>query len=283
MIGIYKITNPKGKIYIGQSIDIKKRWLIYEKKYNKNQVKLYNSFLKYGIDNHIFEVVEECLIEELNDKEIYWGNFYNVLEDGLNLKIGNGKGILSDEIKQKIGKSNSKPKPEGFNVKMSEETKKKISNSHIGIPKGLKGRISPNKGKKWDDKDRKIYKPILQYDLDGNFIREWKCTLTAQKELNIKGICGNLNNRTQSAGGSIWKYKTEKYDLKINPKPQNIRKGKPDVNRRKEIEIFKNGLYITTVLGFEEASLITGIHSSNISNRIRNNKKYKEYEFKSKP
>jgi hypothetical protein len=61
MVGIYKITSPSGKIYIGQSVEIKRRFNSYKRMYVKNKgvVKLYRSFLKYGADNHIFEVVCE--------------------------------------------------------------------------------------------------------------------------------------------------------------------------------------------------------------------------------
>ena len=48
MIGIYKITSPSNKIYIGQSIDIEKRFYYYRKLYCLKQVKLYRSFIKIG-------------------------------------------------------------------------------------------------------------------------------------------------------------------------------------------------------------------------------------------
>ena len=85
MTGIYKITSPSKKIYIGQSVDIEKRFRSYKNlSHCKSQIKLYNSFLKYGVNNHIFEIVEECSIELLNDKERYYQDFYNVLNSGLN-------------------------------------------------------------------------------------------------------------------------------------------------------------------------------------------------------
>lgn len=49
MVGIYKITNPNGRIYIGQSTDIKFRWGIYRKLKCKDQPSLYNSLKKYGV------------------------------------------------------------------------------------------------------------------------------------------------------------------------------------------------------------------------------------------
>lgn len=51
-------------------------------------------------------------------------------------------------------------------------------------------------------------KPILQYDLDGNFIREWNCTMDAHRELHIgfTSISNCLKNRSKMAGGFVWKY-----------------------------------------------------------------------------
>lgn len=68
MIGIYKITNNiNGKVYIGQSIDINKRWKehkyrsqIPNKEYDKY---LYRAFRKYGLENFTFEILEECTYE----------------------------------------------------------------------------------------------------------------------------------------------------------------------------------------------------------------------------
>lgn len=77
MIGIYKITNPEGSIYIGQSKDIDRR--IYEHKSTAiypGKSLISESYKKYGADNHIFEVVEECEEHELNIKERYWQDRY---------------------------------------------------------------------------------------------------------------------------------------------------------------------------------------------------------------
>ena len=75
MIGIYKITNPKGKVYVGQSINIEKRWKTYKRAQPnelRDQRKLLHSLNKYGSENHIFEVLEECLESVINEKEIFW-------------------------------------------------------------------------------------------------------------------------------------------------------------------------------------------------------------------
>jgi hypothetical protein len=88
MIGIYKITNPKGRVYIGQAVNIYKRKQSYEKLKCKGQPRLYASLVKYGFSEHIFEVAEQCSIEELNKRERYWQDYYNVVsESGLNCKL----------------------------------------------------------------------------------------------------------------------------------------------------------------------------------------------------
>lgn len=131
MTGIYKITNPNGKIYIGQSIDLNKRLNDYKYLDCKNQIRLYNSLKKYGFQNHKFEIITLCYEEQLNEFERDFQEAYNVIgNNGLNCKlieINNKLGKLFDYIKNKISKSlkNSKRiyKP------LSEETKLKMKNS----------------------------------------------------------------------------------------------------------------------------------------------------------
>jgi len=108
MIGIYKIASPTNKVYVGQSVDIERRWLDYKSCYEK--FPLQNSITKHGFDNHDFKVLEECTIELLNEKERYWQDFYDVLgPNGLNCKLTQTtdlSGSHSEETKKKIGKAN---------------------------------------------------------------------------------------------------------------------------------------------------------------------------------
>jgi group I intron endonuclease len=80
MVGIYKIKNEiNNLIYIGQSNDIERRWKehIYELNNNKhNNFHLQNAWNKYGCDNFNFEKIEECNIQELNEKEMFWISYY---------------------------------------------------------------------------------------------------------------------------------------------------------------------------------------------------------------
>jgi group I intron endonuclease len=78
--GIYKIENKiNGKKYIGQSIDIHRRWVDHRRDIKARNYFLYQAFKKYGISNFSFEIIEECTEEELNEKEAYWIKFYVVM------------------------------------------------------------------------------------------------------------------------------------------------------------------------------------------------------------
>jgi len=145
MIGIYKITSPTGKVYIGQSIEIEKRWIKYKNmaKSTKKQPAIYNSLLKHGVENHIFEVIEECEIKDLNYKERYWQDFYEVTDKtkGLNCvltKTEDKSGKASEEtILKRSGKNNIMYGVKGednplYGIPRKEEVKKKISESQKG-------------------------------------------------------------------------------------------------------------------------------------------------------
>lgn len=107
--GIYKITNLlNGKVYIGQSKDIYVRYNQHHKYEYKNESRadfhLYQAFKKYGLDNFSIEVVELCPQNELNDKEIYWIEYYDSFKQGYNMTAGGSNlspSIHSAEVEQK--------------------------------------------------------------------------------------------------------------------------------------------------------------------------------------
>lgn len=92
--GIYKITNLiNQKSYIGQSINIEKRWVTHKYESINDKQKAYNysihqAFRKYGIDNFSFEILELLPKEKLNEKEIYWINFFDSYNNGYNETMG---------------------------------------------------------------------------------------------------------------------------------------------------------------------------------------------------
>ena len=88
MIGIYKITNLiNNKSYIGQSNNIQRRWHEHISENTNSLIHL--AILKYGIENFSFTIIEECLLEQLNEKEIYYIKEYNTLSpNGYNISTG---------------------------------------------------------------------------------------------------------------------------------------------------------------------------------------------------
>lgn len=89
--GIYKITNPKGKVYIGKANWIERRWHEHlNDKCASSGPKLTNSFKKYGKEAHIFEVVEE-VSDNLLERERYYQEKFDSVEKGLNHVYTNTK------------------------------------------------------------------------------------------------------------------------------------------------------------------------------------------------
>jgi predicted GIY-YIG superfamily endonuclease len=174
VIGIYKITSPSNKVYIGSSVNITRRINNYKHKGGKQQTKLYNSLNKYGFENHIIEILEECSKNELIIKEKYWVMFYDSIKEGLNLQIPGENKI--HQVKT---------------LYFNKEWCKRISESKKG--KSIKA----------------TKKSILQYDLEGNFIKEYESQREAERQtgINNSAINNTLKGISKNSGGFIWKYK----------------------------------------------------------------------------
>ena len=229
MTGIYKITSPSGRIYIGQSITIQKRFNSYKRsdKKNESQIKLFNSFKKYGVENHLFEIIEQCDFNLLNERERYWQDFYNVLDIGLNcnltktnqLKLKFSKETIEKISKSKIGnkywvnknhslESKNKMSLSKKNLILSDKTKQKISLSlknHI-VTDFTKNKISKNNGKYWLGKKRNINtknkmsesKSWNKIVLDVNTGVFYKSISDAEKTYNIKNLSRILNGKRKN-------------------------------------------------------------------------------------
>lgn len=196
--GIYKITNPKGEVYIGCSQNIHVRWMNYKNSSKTaKQPKLNQSFEIYGFENHTFEVIEDIEIL-LAQREKYWIEFYNSYSEGLNSNPGGGgveahnentRKLISEKGKLNVGKrKNSHWKGKT----RSEENKLKISQSKKGKP------IPSNN------------KPVLQYDKQGNFIQEHPSIEEAAR--SVGGNPTAINNALRkgenaTSVGYIWRYK----------------------------------------------------------------------------
>lgn len=109
--GIYKITSPSGRVYIGQSWDIKRRWYKYKSEVpDLGQPKLCASFNKYGAKSHIYEICHELPPDThqsvMDVYEILYISIYRDIKVRLlNVKEGGSGGRHSDETKAKISRS----------------------------------------------------------------------------------------------------------------------------------------------------------------------------------
>ena len=90
--GIYKITGPDERIYIGKSTDIKSRWQQHCKSaFHTGTISwasVHDAMEKQGIDNFTFEVIERVEKENLSTREKFWIEFYEADRYGFNMKAG---------------------------------------------------------------------------------------------------------------------------------------------------------------------------------------------------
>ena len=111
--GIYKIENLiNKKLYVGSSNDINRRWNEHTKSLNSNShpnEHLQFSWNKYGQNNFTFSILEECEENKLLEREQFYIDNLNVLNDsiGYNIAPYADKPYLSDYGKEKIKKVNS--------------------------------------------------------------------------------------------------------------------------------------------------------------------------------
>lgn len=135
---IYKITNPNGKSYIGQSKNWDKRYKKYKALNCKEQPAIYRSFLKYGFDNHTFEILMQNIPTEiLSDLERMWIYLEDTFHNGLNCTEGGegGSGPKSLETREKISKSKKGKENGRIGTHFSDISKKKsrLSQPHRNI------------------------------------------------------------------------------------------------------------------------------------------------------
>lgn len=103
MIGIYKIENKiNGKIYIGQSNNIQRRFQEHQTKGDSSRIPVDIAIQKYGKDNFTYTVIEETTIDKLNQAEEFWIDYFNSVETGYNCSKGGEQ--------QSIGENNGKAK-----------------------------------------------------------------------------------------------------------------------------------------------------------------------------
>ena len=131
---IYKHTSPNNEVYIGQTKqNIEDRWddgfgdLNSKTKYAK-------AILKYGWEQFTHEIIEKDIptVEEANEREIYWINYYDSYKNGLNSTAG-GSGLREGKHIYKIDTETLEALCEY--PSLSAAAREYGSNSHYNIQK----------------------------------------------------------------------------------------------------------------------------------------------------
>jgi len=232
--GVYKIRNIiNGKLYIGSSFNIYKRWTNHKKdlKDKKHQLKLQNAWNKYGEQNFIFELIEVVDISECNTKLEIKNKLYKAeqyyLDDLLFANENNKKFDLL-----------------GYNICRIAEPSTLGYKNYIGV--------IYNKLKK--------SKSVYQYDLDGKFIRDWTSISETSKKYGASSISKACLGKQLTAYGYIWRFGSE-----IKNKNKTINSN--EIKGLKKVPVFQyntNGKFIKEFTSLADASVETMCDSSKI-------------------
>jgi group I intron endonuclease len=217
---IYMITSPTGRLYIGSTINIQNRWKQYYLLKCRSQPKLYNSLIKHTPEKHKFEIIWEGLVDDMYKYETLIGWGFDVLEkEHLNCrlpKLGDTYSVMNYNTKLKIGLKNKnaiRTQAQKDNLKFINLGKKLPIETCIKMGKsrlGNKHALGKTRSKEFKlTMNSHNFKPILQYDLNMNFIKEWNSIKSASEELKINsGHIGQVcMSKRNSIGGFKWKYK----------------------------------------------------------------------------
>lgn len=247
MIGIYKITSKTtGKIYVGQSINIKKRF--YEHTYKAFDKKelgyssiLHQAMRKYGIEDFSLEIIEECSVDQLDERERYWIKELNTLSpNGYNILVGGQIRRAEVLFCKGCGKPIDKSSKSGLcrpcwksSQKQGRPTKEELysllkENNGNFTKVGNIFNVTSNSVRKWckqyelpfhssEYKEKQEKKPTKRsvYQLDKNtseIIAKYDSIIDAARALgktkggHITEVC---QGKLQSAFGYKWRYANE--------------------------------------------------------------------------
>lgn len=218
--GIYKITNlVNGKFYIGQSTHIKQRFKEHRDSINRKpddprgQGPLYDDMRKYGLENFTFEILEECPIEKLDEREEYYIALYDAVNKGYN-RCKTAVTLRDEEVKAKIF---SEERIEQMRQHKSEWNKQKWKEPEYRkqqierIREMQKKRLedptyrqkkAEDLRKGWEKKKKKV----AQYTLDGKLIAIYDGVRVAERATGIRSIDKCAKGKRKTAGGFVWKY-----------------------------------------------------------------------------
>jgi len=250
-IYIYSLKDPETNEirYVGKTTNITTRLKahITRSRHNKyHSARWVQSVIKRGF-RPIIELVEECTEENWIEREKYWIAYYRERFDLTNVLDGGEGGSTFGRL--------GKP--------WSDEQRKNnaIARTGLNVNRTKEGNYNRKKGvRAYYDKNKK---PVLQYDLDGKFIREWESAVDAGKELKISysDINRSCKKEGYTSAGFQWQYKVGEVKMEINKyvKPENG-------SNVEVIQMTKEGEQIKEFKSIMDASRQTGILNSSINN-----------------
>lgn len=199
---VYKITNNvNGKIYIGQTTrSLENRWR--QHRHHPGCRILHKAIKKYGAENFTVEQIDAAAnIDELNQKEKLWIQHYDcIAPNGYNLKSGGNRPTYSEASRQRMSRNHADMSGENnprYGVRLSDDTRKKISDSHKGKSLSAQHRLrvamaSPKR------------KCVLNIDTGEHFsssrMAEKQCGLPHG---TVSRVC---RGEGHTAGGFHWRY-----------------------------------------------------------------------------
>ncbi len=268
---IYKTTNLiNGKYYIGK-----------DEKNNSNYLGsgkiLKNSIKKYGKENFKKEILEFCKTKnELNEKEKYWIETLSATTFGYNITEGGTGGQTKFKPIYQYNKKGEFIKKWDTSVLIEKE----LNIDYSAILKVCKGLLKSSGGFIWsyDFKSNGVNHyydnkstPVLQYDKNGYFIKDWESMSKAEKFLGLTrgNIYRAVNNNSKTSGGFYWISKNNKKD-KIEVKY-------PYKTALEVLQYDINGNLIKTWNSINEASKTLKYTTSSIYLAIKNSTQYKNF------
>ena len=201
------------KIYVGKTLSsISKRWQEHckdSKKILKEKRPLYFAMRKYGEDNFYIEQIEECPDEIVNEREIYWIEYYQSFKKGYNAtKGGDGKHYLDYDLICETYKQ----------VQSMAKTAKLCGCHEDSVRKILKERqIKTLSGQEISKIQRS--QMINQYSISGEYIKTFSSisdaaryiqSLSPENRTGLGGIVQHISDvakgKRKTAYKYIWKY-----------------------------------------------------------------------------
>lgn len=269
MAQIYKITNlVNNKIYIGETIrSIKVRWNEHKHEALKEghgfTYPVHGAMRKYGIDNFIIELLENCPDDIRYERESYYIKLYNSTDKkiGYNLTIEGAGGMLysSEEIKSAWDEGlgiNQIAKKLGCHKSVISKRLRALEISEEEI----KQRISFNSSKRQGV-------PIYQYSLQGELIKEWESASECARQMNYKqtAISSVCRQEQMSAYGYLWKEVKDQRSIQEWVNNYNNKKdaGRPkkqiaqyDKNTKELIKVYESAAAAARELNIKDKSKI---------------------------